>query len=229
MSLLEFLTLHGLLYTETHIVYSSGKHGDTYANLRPLGLPEHAESFREYSYSLLAKAIIEGELNPAKPILVVGPETLGAKMAKTAVGEYNRRHNTQLQSATFTATKHDDGSKTFSWSTDNWGINYIQSETQIIWMDDLLNLSSTLARTRDIIEGLAKIFVVAVFFDRSHLTAVDLKVSHLVSLVKHQMPAHDEGRCPLCMDYVPIVTYLGHGKQFQDKHPEYPGGYKLST
>jgi hypothetical protein len=32
--------------------------------------------------------------------------------------------------------------------------------------------------------------------------------------------------CSLCADNVPIVTDIGHGADFQEKNPDYAGGYK---
>ncbi len=219
------LEKQGEVLTNSHFIYTSGKHGDGYANMRFLGRPEFETELRSFSYELLCRAIADGGLDLGRSILVVGPQTLGAKMAKVAVLEYNRRHDAHIRYATFDATKHDDNTKTFSWATDNPAIHHLCQGAQIIWMDDLLNVASTFARTRSIVEGFAPVMVVAVLFDRSAFSAKDLDVACLVSLERHTMYAYEPEDCLACRDNVPIVNNLGHGAQFQNLHPDYPGGF----
>lgn len=212
--------------TDRHFVYTGEAHGDGYANCRFLGESGYAEDLRNIAYELLRKSIQIAGIDLAKPIALVGPETLGAKMVRFAMEEHNRRHTTRIRHGIFDAVKGANGVKTFRWSTENPRIEQVCAGAQIIWMDDLLNAGSTFERTRPFIEHFGQLRAIAVIVDRSGLTANDLGVSHIVFHVRYQMARYPADDCPLCRNKVPIVRKPGHGAEFERAHPDYSGGFE---
>jgi len=84
------------VYDGRHFIYSGGDHGPGYANFRPLGDPDKKDILSELSYRLIMKAIEGAKLDVSRPIAVIGPETLGAKIAASGVAAYNSRRSSGL-------------------------------------------------------------------------------------------------------------------------------------
>lgn len=221
----KLLRANAGVHTDKHFVFTGGTHGDGYANCRFLTKPEFERTLRTIVFQLFLKVITQASFDIKKKIVVVGPETLGATMVRYAAEEFKNHANTDVHSAVFTARKHRDGAKTFEWGIENPPVTEVCKDAQMIWMDDLLNASSTFQRTRPLIEGFDQNIVLATIVDRSGLSAEELDVWRSVSLLQYSMPRYPESECPFCKKNVPIVSNLGHGAKFMEMHPNYPGGY----
>ncbi len=222
----DLLTKQGELYIDSHFVYTSGMHGDGYVNHRFLAAQQFQDELQSLSLMLLDKTIDATDIDTAQRTLLIGPKTLGAKMVNAAADAYNHKHGTSIRYAVIDYRKDEAGNKTYFWSPDSRGIDDVCAPgTQVIWMDDLMNQSSTLRHTREIFENRAPITAAAVFFDRSNFTAEQLGVPAFVWLEKHTMQAYDPRKCPMCDAQMPIRTDLGHGEKFRHANPDYPGGF----
>lgn len=201
-------------------------HGTGYVNCRLLGKEEHAKALEYYTLQLLEKTLQQANITLLKPIYLIGPETLGATMAEVAAKTYNLMHNQNIKYAKLKAHQHPDGSKTFSWAEENPPIAELGApDTQAVFMDDLLNASSTLKRTRPIIEEHCPILAASFFADRSGLSSNDIDVPHCISLAEYDMQRYPQESCPCCEGNVPMITNFGHGEKFQARNPNYPGGF----
>ena len=208
------------VYTNKHFVYTSGAHGDGYVNYRALKEPANRNLLKRASLALLVKIAGTTDLDTNKPIVVVGPETLGALMVSDLSDHFSRLA-LDIHALALLKTEVD---KQFIWDEDPSKV--IKSGAQIIWFDDLLNKTSTFSATKLMIEALeAQIHTIAVIGDRSKKTAEDLDVGNIVSLEDFDLSAFDPEDCPLCANSVPIVQNLGHGAKYKLAHPNYPGGY----
>ena len=204
-----------------HFVYSGGDHGEDYINLRVL--KEFPDDFALISYQLLEQTITHAKLNTAKPLVVVGPETLGAMMAKKAVELYQHDNpGRQIASGYFKAIEVN-GKKEYMWGDGD--IIPLIKGAQVIWIDDLMDAGSTLERTRMFVENFGTIVAVAVIADRSDSKAEQLRIPHFEALLEFVFPRYSANMCPLCAAHKPIVTSLGYGKRFQEINPDYPGGF----
>lgn len=212
------------IYTDLHFVFTSGTHGDSYANYRALGLPEHQSLLYETSVHLIQKCINKGALDPLKPIIIVGPETLGAKM----FDEIMRAAGKDLPSVL-----HRGASGVMPFGTKQLWFSITDDlnnpETQVIFVDDLLNQGHTTRVVDKVIEkhfGLS-ITTIAVIGDRSGLQASEFNVEHVVSLEEFKFSVFDPTKesCRLCLEGRPIVRKPGHGFKFEEDHPDYFGGF----
>jgi orotate phosphoribosyltransferase len=208
------------VYTGKHFVYTSGTHGHGYVNYRALKESENAQLLFRAGLSLWKKIVATTDLDNRKPIVIVGPETLGALMIKSLYGDFLKAFP-NIHAIELRKTGVD---KEFIWE-DNL-VNIIDSETQLVWFDDLLNRTSTLEATKPMIEALgARIHTVAVIGDRSGKKASEIGVGNIVSLERFSLTAYEEQDCPLCNSTVPIVCNFGHGGKYRNDHPDYLGGF----
>ena len=228
----ELFKLGGVeVYDDLHFVYTSEDHGSGYANLRPLAHPENLPVLRELGFRLICTALVQGDFPGNERIAIIGPETLGAVIAKEAVEEYNRRdpHREPLLYGSFIHDPADD--KKFLWG-EGGGMALMQPDpkrtiTSVIWVDDLLNKASTWQRTKHLVDDLwpGAIKMLATIADRSKETARSIGVP-MVSLRKLIIDSYTPDTCPLCKDEIPIVVKPGHGHTYKQMHPDYPGGFR---
>lgn len=228
----ELFKLGGVeVYDGFHFVYTGDDHGPGYAQLRPLGKAENLPILQELSYRTLMKALEALALPWYLPVVVVGPETLGVKIAAEAVAEYKRRE-TMRRPIMAGAFMHDPNKENgFLWG-DGGGCALMQPDAKsppahVIWVDDLMNKGSTWDRTKRLLLDLwpDSVKVIATIANRSAHTSESLGVPHFVSLHEISLDRFLPAECPQCEQHVPIVRRPGHGHEFEQKHPDYPGGY----
>lgn len=217
MDILNLLAKANAFHKGRHFVYTSGEHGDAYINLRVLLAEKNSAVLSELSLQLMM-TVAQKALDATNPVVVVGPETIGAVIAEAAVTRHNSEFGTRFHHRKLAAVKHEDGSKSYVWDGDE-----ASRLAQLVYVDDLMNAGSTFERCRPIVETYGKLSAAAVFADRSGMTDDELGVPFF-SLVKVQLDRYPEDKCPLCRKKVPIVTNLGHGKKFRELHPDYAGG-----
>lgn len=210
------------VFPSGHFIYTSGLHGTGYVNYRPLG-KGHDDLLREVCVHLLRKALVGVNVSMYRNIIAVGPETMGAKMVGQIVGMSEDEMPYSIDTRTFLKDPADPTK--FIWNADPKRV--LTPDSLLIWMDDLLNLASTFEKTGPMINAYgAQVHTLAIIGDRSSVTTNDIGVKQIVSLERFSLKAHPEDTCPLCLDKIPVVNDLGHGKKWQDSHPDYAGGFR---
>lgn len=220
MDILGMLSEANAVHKYEHFVYTSGMHGKAYVNLRVLKLPKYKEELKAISLALFDKIIEQAGLDMTRRTIIVGPETLGELIAQNIFDHYT---GDRSMGFTLLALKHT-GKETFGWEFPDVAKDTL-SGAQVVLVDDLMTEGSTLERCRVLIEEFAPIAAVGVIVDRGGKTAEELRVPHFVSLEQVRLEAYPADKCSLCEKKRPIVTNLGHGKNFQLYHPNYPGGF----
>ena len=214
------------VHINQHFVYSGGDHGDGYGDYRPLGRrPEFAPILREVALLLLRRTIAKVPFDMTEPLVLIGPQTLGAQMVTqiyyAPANELEDIVPTRSLLRLMTFKKTEQG---FEWSQSPQDI--VVPVSQVVWFDDMLNAGSTFEKTNQLIkEQCAYIAAVCVIGNRSRKTAADLGVSHLEAFETLEMERYPEDECPLCKSHVPITRHPGHGWKFEQDHPDYPGGF----
>tara|TARA_B100000508_G_scaffold135561_1_gene127520 strand:+ start:1047 stop:1766 length:720 start_codon:yes stop_codon:yes gene_type:complete len=208
-----------------HFVYTSGMHGDGYVDYRPLGEhTEHHPLLREVCVALLQKTIKAARLDTRRKIVVIGPETMGATMIEMLEAADHLGMLPNLTIFTRQLLKDPEDKKKFLWSARP---REVLHDAQTIVIDDLLNQSSTFKRIAPMIETFSgSIDALAVIGDRCNVKPGDIGVRAIVSLEEFPgflVESPDDST--LCRSGVPIVRRPGHGWDFEEKHPDYPGGF----
>jgi len=97
---------------------------------------------------------------------------------------------------------------------------------RVLFVEDILNSGDT---TRKVIAQArkhgAEVLGVSAICNRGKETAESLGVPRFVALSSVDFQVFDADTCPLCADTIPIVSDIGHGKEYQEAHPDYAGGY----
>jgi orotate phosphoribosyltransferase len=210
--------------TKSHLVLTSGKHSDGYINLRVLA--GHTDVLREIGASI-AEAITgrESELattlsdiDIAKPVVIVGPETLGRTLAEfTAIaGSFGY--------FAWCDMKKDVDGDFAEWNPKldfpeiiNGSICYI--------VDDLLTTAKSVKLVKQLIEetgGKVEGVVVVVRRDQE-VTAEVAGVPWLYPLLDVSgFNIYEADSCPLCAAKKPMKLRPGHGYEWIKDHEDYP-------
>jgi orotate phosphoribosyltransferase len=234
------------IITDSHVVYTSGKHGRAYVNKDAI-YPHTRET------SLLCREIAERFANDGVEVVVapaVGgvilsqwvahhlSEITGREVLGTyAEREYEEKILVELDKNSkpvslilpFGGGSHGDdpselimtkGQKIilrkpeFSFVVRR-GYDKLVRGRKILGIEDVLNTGGSVKKvvtaTR-ILDG--DIVGIGVLCNRGGVTAGDLDVPKLSSLVEVRLEAWDEKDCQLCADGVPINTSVGKGKEF---------------
>ena len=198
----EALGRVGALITNSHVVYTSGKHGSAYVNKDALyphtGLT--SEACRAIA-EMFAHYVIDAVVAPA-----VGGVILSQWIA------YHLTDLTGREVLAVYAEKDDEEDDGFIIKR---GYDKLITGKEVLAIEDILTTGGSLkkviraARTLD-----ANIIGAGALCNRGGVTAEDLDVNELFSLVEADLEAWDEPVCPLCAAGVPINTDVGKGRQF---------------
>lgn len=215
MDVLETLAERGAILTNWHFVYKSGKHGPHYINMDPV-FPD--TKLMLAICTALGEPFTHNRLN--NPIdTVVGAATGAIPLATlTAASLGNWRWP---YPAIAWADKVGD---TFGFL--RAGFREQLAGKQVLVVEDLLNTGDTVKKVVEQAQAWgAEIVGVSVVCNRGKETAESLGVPRLEALASVDFKVLDEDTCSLCAQNVPIVSDIGHGDWYQQKHPDYEGGY----
>jgi orotate phosphoribosyltransferase len=95
------------------------------------------------------------------------------------------------------------------------GFDKLVTNKRVLVVEDILNTGGSVASViRAVQDAGGTVVAVAAICNRGGVTADQLQVPQLVSLVNVTMESWEAKDCPLCRDNVPINTKVGHGAQF---------------
>lgn len=209
MDVLETLAERGAVLQDKHFVYKSGKHGPHYINMDPM-FPDIAFMWKlcgglsgPFYYPHRRKAVDT----------VVGAATGGIPLA--AITAY------QLDAGLAWADKDGD-----DFVFDRAGFVEQLTGKRVLVVEDLLNTGDTTKKIIALVrQHGGEVVGVSVVCNRGQETAASLDVPRLEQLASVEFQALDAETCWLCANAVPIVADIGHGKEYQQSHPDYIGGY----
>lgn len=211
MNVLEVLAKRRAILTDHHFVYKSGKHGPHYINMDPV-----------FPDTRIMRALC-GELG--KPFdrnidIVVGAATGAIPLAALTAIEIGER-NPPNYPAVVWADKDGDG-----FAFERAGFVEQLAGKRVLVVEDLLNTGDTVKKVIEQVRlNGGEVVGVSVICNRGSETAESLGVPRLEQLASVQFQAFDPWSCPLCEQRVPIVSDIGHGKEFQAMNGGYSGGF----
>jgi orotate phosphoribosyltransferase len=196
LSLLEKV---GALVTNSHIVYTSGKHGSAYVNKD--ALYPHTEIT-----ALICKAMAEPFKNEQIDA-VLAPAIGGVLLGHGVARELSRFQEKNILSVYAEPTPE----KTFVVKR---GYDQLIRDKKVLVVEDILTTGGSV---RKVVETARKIpceiIGVSALCNRGGITSGDLgEVPILKSLFNVTLEAWDPKDCPLCAKKIPINTALGKGR-----------------
>lgn len=196
LSLLEKV---GALVTNSHIVYTSGKHGSSYVNKDAI-----------YPHTELTTLICQAMAEPfqTEPIdAVLAPAIGGVLLGHGVAKELSRRHGKNILSVYAESTPE----KNFVIKR---GYDELIKNKRVLVVEDILTTGGSV---RKVVEAARKIpcevMGVAALCNRGSVTPEALGgVPVLKALFTVNLESWDPKDCPLCQQNVPINPSLGKGK-----------------
>jgi len=196
LSLLEKV---GALVTNSHLVYTSGKHGSAYVNKD--AIYPHTEVT-----ALICTAMAEPFKNETIDA-VLAPAIGGVLLGHGVARELSRLQGKKILSVYAEPTPE----KNFVIKR---GYDALIKNKKVLVVEDILTTGGSV---RKVVETARKIpcdiIGVSALCNRGGITASDLgEVPLLKSLFSVTLEAYDPKDCPLCLKKVPINTSLGKGR-----------------
>lgn len=219
---LQVLRKVGAVITDSHIVYTSGKHGTAYINKDAI-YPHTAET------SFLCEAIA-GQFLDDNVEVVIAPAVGGVILSQwTAhwLTQFLQREVLGVYAEKKTDSfLHPDcigipGATRSAYSeTGDFiikrGYDKIVYNKRVAVVKDLLNTGGSVRKVVFAVRACGgNVVGVGVLCNRGGVTLADLGgVPKLIALANVKMDSWDEKDCPLCSQGVPINTDVGHGREF---------------
>jgi orotate phosphoribosyltransferase len=182
------------MITDSHIVYTSGKHGTAYVNKD--AVYPHTERIAE-----LCRHLADGAV-AYRPDLVCGPAMGGIILA-----QWTGHH---LGIPAVYAEKAPEGGMVL-----RRGYDHMVRGRRVLVVEDILNTGGSV---RDAVAAVHRaggdVVAVGALVNRGGVTAADVGAPALYALLDVTLDAWDAAACPLCRDGVPINTDVGKGREF---------------
>jgi orotate phosphoribosyltransferase len=205
-SVFELLERVGALITESHVVYTSGRHGSAYVNKDALYLHPRetalvcAELVRPFAADMVD--------------VVVGPTIGGVILAQWGAWHLNQRRASGETLAAYAEEEGEDKQRVF-----RRGYDEQVRGKRVVIVEDILNTGGSARKVVDAVRHLdATIIGMSVLCNRGGVTGEDLGGVDLYALTEISLESWDASECPLCRSGVPLNTTIGKGRMLLTRH-----------
>lgn len=194
----------GAVITNSHIVYTSGKHGSAYIN-------KDAIYPNTETISLLCQRLakhfashpVDGVLAPALGGIILSQwiaHHLSTLRGKTVFAVYSEK----MEDDSFVIKR---------------GYDKLLPGKNILVAEDVLNTGGSVLKViQEAKKHRATVIGVAALCNRGAVTAQDLEVPEIKALIDVNLEAWEAKSCPLCQKKVPINLSVGKGREFLASH-----------
>lgn len=198
---LNVLQEAGAVITNSHIVYTSGKHGSAYVN---------KDAVYPYTRKISALCSSFAESFYGDDVdIVVAPAIGGVILSQwTAYHLSNIEPNEVL--AVYAEKDKDDN------FVIKRGYDKLITGKRVLVVEDILTTGGSVKAVVELVRLLgAEVVGVGALCNRGDVTADDIGgVPKLISLTNVKLDAWEEAECPLCAQNVPINTEVGKGREY---------------
>lgn len=195
----------GAVITASHLVYTSGKHGSAYVDKD--AIYPFVNVTADLCQSLIDLAARDDWMKDVA--VIIGPERGGIILSQWTAYHLARLTGNVVWGVY--AEKTDDG-KAFLIKP-RW-LQHVQGKYALV-VEDVLTTGGSARKVVELVQTMGGLVQgVIALCNRGGVTAGDLNVPKLCSLVHVNLDSWDEADCPLCRDGVPINTQVGHGQEF---------------
>lgn len=204
MDILKELEKIGAVMTDKHFVYASGAHGPGYITMDPM-----------FPNAKLMKEICKRLVEPFDDQFdaIVAPAT-GGIVLSVLCSQVSGRPG-------LWADKSNGG---FAFERTGF-VEHIKN-SRVLVVEDLLTTGSSVKKVcQQVEDNGGQVIGISTVCNRGGVTHEALDVPRLESLVSVSMTSEPAETCQLCASGRPIVVNVGHGDDFQQANPNYPGGY----
>ena len=192
------------IVTDSHFVYSSGRHSSVYVNKDALYL--HPEII-----STLCERMAQGYA-PEQIDVVVGPVIGGVVLTQWVAHALNGRRTGGETLAVFAEKGSDDVEKAFAFHR-----GYEQSirDRRVLVVEDVLTTGGSARQVIELVRHHGGTVVgLSALCNRGNVRPSDVGGVPIQALIALSLQTYSEDECPLCKAHVPINTVLGKGRTF---------------
>ena len=199
---LQVLGKVGAVIADSHIVYTSGKHGTAYVN-KDAVYPHTAETSR------LCRAIAE-RFADDKVEVVIAPAIGGVILSQWTAHHLSEMNGHEVFGV---YAEKSEGGDAFVIKR---GYDKLIAGKNVLVVEDVLTTGGSAKKVIEATRAIGgNVIGLGVLCNRGGITPQDVAdVPKLTSLVNVKLDAWDEATCPLCEQNVPVNTDVGKGRQF---------------
>lgn len=199
--IIQLLKSVNAIITDSHIVYTSGKHGSVYINKD--ALYPHTEETSQVG-KMFAEKHKDLDID-----VVVGP-ALGGIILST----WTAYHLSQIKGKEILGIyteKDAESNQVFTRRYDK-----LVAGKNILVVEDITNTGGSIKKViNSVKEAGGNVIASCVMVNRDPENVISESVGAPFSALGIlKATAHEEGECPLCKNNVPINTEVGHGKKY---------------
>lgn len=197
---LAVLQRHNAVITNTHVVYTSGRHGSAYVNKDAI-YPDTS------AVSTLCQALAR-HFAELRPEVVAAPAVGGVILSQWTAFHLNAIRGPCLS---VYAERTDAGSFEF-----RRGYHRLVKDRRVLVVEDIVTTGGSLKAVVTAVEACAgRVIGAGVLCNRGNVTRDQVgSPPELYSLVQIELDSWEETDCPLCKRGVPINIEVGKGKEF---------------
>lgn len=184
----------GAVITGSHVVYTSGRHGSAYVN-------KDAVYPQTQRVAELCRLLAESTR-------ALGPEVVcGPALGGIILSQWTAHH---LGALAVYAEKLPEGGLAL-----RRGYDSLVAGRRVLVVEDVVNTGGSVREAVGAVrEAGGEVVAVAALCNRGGVTAGDLDVPAVLSLVELSLDSWAAAECPLCRDGVPVNTDVGKGREF---------------
>ena len=195
--LLQQLTNINAIITNSHIIYTSGKHGSAYINKDAI-----------YPHTALTSHLC---LRIAKAFEKEGVEVvLAPVIGGVILSQWIAYHLSQLTQKEGLGVYAEKSEGEFIIKR---GYDQLLPYKKVLVVEDVITTGGSIKKVIDIAKQMQATLVgVGAICNRGGISAVDLDIPQIYSLINIKLDAWDKEACELCQKHIPINTSVGKGK-----------------
>lgn len=201
-AVMEILNTVGAMITDSHFVYTSGKHGSAYVNKD--ALYPHTEQVRRLC-AAMAEPFVGKLINT-----VAGPTIGGVILAQWVAHSLTEREGRPIAACFAEERTAADGAKSrhFGRGYDRWIRNQ-----KILIVEDVLTTGGSVQQVVAAVRACGGTPVaIAALCNRGGVQAGEVGGVPITALLDLPFAAWDPHDCPLCKQGIPINTIVGKGQ-----------------
>lgn len=192
------------LITNSHIVYTSGKHGSAYVNKDAI-----------YPHTELTAALCEQIAHDWKDFEI--DAVLAPALGGIILSQWVAFHLTKIHNREILGVYAEKDGEAFLLKR---GYDDLIRNKKVLLLEDILTTGGSIKKVVGVVRNLpATVVGVAALCNRGGITEKDLdSIPRLTSLFQVKLDAWDPKDCELCKKRIPINTQVGKGKDFLEKN-----------
>lgn len=203
-SIMDRLTDAGAIITDSHIVYTSGKHGRAYVNKDAVYV--HTSTISELC------RIMSAEFEADQIDVVAGPTIGGVVLSQWVSHHLNLRRKSGETLSVYSEEGDDQSGKIRVFKR---GYDALIAGKNVLVVEDVLNTGGSARKVVEAVRACGgNVVAVTVLCNRGNVQSADVGNVPLHALTEVTLEAWAEEDCPLCRQGVPVNTAVGKGKAY---------------